>query len=159
MKSKLKNFYKKHREVIVFILLGGIATLINWLTAYLLKLFLDEQILWQNVVINTVAWITATAYAYPVLRKWVFKSKNKNILKECAEFFASRLLTYFLEIALMALTVNALHMNFWLSKILVGLTVFVVNYAVGKLIVFHKKRRKKKKAEAAERAQKAAAGQ
>ena len=159
MKNKLKKLYQKHREVIVFILLGGVATLINWITAYLLKLFLDERILWQNVVINTAAWITATGYAYPALRKWVFKSKNKHILKECAEFFASRFLTYVLEIALMALTVNGLHMHFWFSKVLVGLAVFVTNYAVSKLIVFRKKRRKKKKPEHAAPAPKAEAGQ
>jgi putative flippase GtrA len=159
MTKKLKKLYKKYREVIVYILLGGVATLINWVSAYLLKLFLDEQIVWQNVVINTVAWIAANAFAYPALRKWVFKSKNKHILKECLEFFSSRIITWVLEIALMALTVNALHMNFWLSKVLVGLVIVVANYAVSKLIVFRKKRRKKKKPETAEPVQKAEAGQ
>ena len=159
MTKKLKKLYKKYREVIVYILLGGVATLINWVSAYLLKLFLDEQIVWQNMVINTVAWIAANAFAYPALRKWVFKSKNKHILKECLEFFSSRIITWLLEIALMALTVNALHMNFWLSKVLVGLVIVVANYIVSKLIVFRKKKRKKKTPEAAKPAQKAEAGQ
>ncbi len=55
MSKKLKTFLKKYREVIVYILLGGVATFINWVAAYLLQFWLDEQIVWQNAVINTVA--------------------------------------------------------------------------------------------------------
>ena len=139
MSKKLKTFLKKYREVIVYILLGGVATLINWVAAYLLQFWLDEQIVWQNAVINTVAWAAANAFAYPALRKWVFKSKNKHILKECIEFFSSRIFTWILEIILMAVTVNLLHMNFWISKIIVGLIIVVANYIISKLIVFRKK--------------------
>lgn len=146
MGKLLQRLPKKYREVITYILLGGVATFINWVAAYLLKLFLDEQIVWQNMLINTVAWIAANAFAYPALRKWVFKSRNKNILKECAEFFASRIATWVMELGLMALTVNALGMNFWLSKVLVGLVIVVANYFLSKLIVFRRQARAKKKA-------------
>ena len=142
--KKLRAFLKKHREVIRYILLGGVATLINWLTAYLLQFCLDEQIVWQNMLINTVAWITSNAFAYLALRKWVFKSRDRHILKECARFFGSRIFTWILEVALMALAVNALHMNFWLSKVISGLIVFVTNYLLSKWLVFRKKRRKRK---------------
>ncbi len=144
MSKKLKTFLKKYREVIVYILLGGVATLINWVAAYLLQFWLDEQIVWQNAVINTVAWAAANAFAYPALRKWVFKSKNKHILKECIEFFSSRIFTWILEIILMAVTVNLLHMNFWISKIIVGLIIVVANYIISKLIVFRKKRKRRR---------------
>ena len=144
MSKKLKAFLKKYREIIVYILLGGVATFINWVSAYVLQFWLDEQIVWQNALINTIAWLAANAFAYPALRKWVFKSKNKNILKECAEFFSSRIFTWLLEIALMALTVNALHMNFWLSKVIVGLIIVVANYIISKLIVFRKKRKRRR---------------
>ena len=144
MSKKLKTFLKKYREVIVYILLGGVATFINWVAAYLLQFWLDEQIVWQNAVINTVAWAAANAFAYPALRKWVFKSKNKHILKECIEFFSSRIFTWILEIILMALTVNLLHMNFWISKIIVGLIIVVANYIISKLIVFRKKRKRRR---------------
>ena len=142
--KKLRAFLKKHREVIRYILLGGVATLINWLTAYLLQFCLDEQIVWQNMLINTVAWVASNAFAYLALRKWVFKSRERHILKECARFFGSRIFTWILEVALMALAVNALHMNFWLSKVISGLIVFVTNYLLSKWLVFRKKRRKRK---------------
>ena len=92
--KKLRAFLKKHREVIRYILLGGVATLINWLTAYLLQFCLDEQIVWHNVVINTVAWITSNAFAYLALRKWVFKSRDKHILKECASSISSYVISF-----------------------------------------------------------------
>ena len=142
---KVRAFYKKHREVIVYILLGGVATLLNWVTAFLLQFCLDEQVVWQNGVINTLAWIVSNAYAYLALRKWVFRSRDKHIVKECARFFGSRIFTWILEVVLMAVAVNALHLNFWLSKIISGLIVFVTNYLLSKLLVFHKKRRKRKK--------------
>ena len=143
--KRLRAFLKKHREVIFYILLGGVATLINWVTAYLLQFCLDEQIVWHNVVINTVAWITSNAFAYLALRKWVFRSRDRHIVKECARFFGSRIFTWILEVILMALAVNGLHMNFWLSKIIAGLIVFVTNYLLSKLLVFRKKRKQRKK--------------
>ncbi|MBP3210372.1 MAG: GtrA family protein [Oscillospiraceae bacterium] len=74
-----------------------------------------------------------------VNRKWVFASRNTNIFKECAEFVGSRLATGVLEIGLMGLLVNVMHLEFWLAKITVSIIVVVANYILSKLFIFRTK--------------------
>ena len=103
---------------------------------YILKLFLNDQIAWQNVVINTLSWAAAIAFAYPANRKYVFESKNQNVFRECIEFVGSRITTGVMEVAMMSLTVNVMKLDFWISKLLVSVIVIVANYVLSKLVVF-----------------------
>ena len=137
--KKFVAFLKKYRELIVYGIVGVLTTLVNWIASYVLKLFLDEQVVWQNLLINAVAWTAAIAFAYPTNRKWVFASRNTNIIKECTEFVSSRLATGVLETGLMGLLVNAMHLEFWIAKITVSVFVVVANYILSKLFIFRVK--------------------
>ena len=130
---------QKYREIIIYGVVGVLTTAVSWIASFVLKLFLDDQIAWQNLIINTLSWIAAIAFAYPANRKYVFASKNSNIIRECAEFVGSRLATGVMEVGLMGLTVNVLKINFWVSKLLVSIIVIVANYILSKLVVFKTK--------------------
>ena len=139
MAERIKTLIIKYREIIVYILVGCMTTAVSWIMSYILKLFLNDQIVWQNAVINAVSWIAANAVAYPANRTWVFRSRNPDILKECIGFLGSRVATgLILEVGLMALLVNAMHINFWVSKFLVCILVTVGNYVLSKLVIFRR---------------------
>ena len=121
---------------IVYGIVGVLTTAVSWLAAFILKLFLNDQIAWQNVVINTLSWAAAIAFAYPANRKYVFESKNQNVFRECIEFVGSRITTGVMEVAMMSLTVNVMKLDFWISKLLVSVIVIVANYVLSKLVVF-----------------------
>ena len=94
----------------------------------------------QNAAINVLSWISANAFAYPANRAWVFKSKNRDVLRECIEFLSSRIATGLLfEVGLMALLVNVLQIDFWISKVVTSVFVTVANYVFSKLVVFRQK--------------------
>ena len=133
---QIKSLILKYREFIVYGIVGVLTTAVSWLAAFILKLFLNDQIAWQNVVINTLSWAAAIAFAYPANRKYVFESKNQNVFRECIEFVGSRITTGVMEVALMSLTVNVMNLDFWLSKLLVSVIVIVANYVLSKLVVF-----------------------
>ena len=88
------------------------------------------------MVINTLSWAAAIAFAYPANRKYVFESKNQNVFRECIEFVGSRITTGVMEVAMMSLTVNVMKLDFWISKLLVSVIVIVANYVLSKLVVF-----------------------
>ncbi len=133
------QLFQKYREIIIYGVVGVLTTAVSWIASFVLKLFLDDQIAWQNLIINTLSWIAAIAFAYPANRKYVFASKNSNIVRECAEFVGSRLATGVMEVGLMSLTVNVLKINFWVSKLLVSIIVIIANYILSKLVVFKTK--------------------
>lgn len=137
--STLGRLFQKHREIIIYGVVGVLTTAVSWIASFVLKLFLDDQIAWQNLIINTLSWIAAIAFAYPANRKYVFASKNSNIIRECAEFVGSRIATGVMEVGLMGLTVNVLKVNFWVSKLLVSIFVIIANYILSKFMVFKAK--------------------
>ena len=136
----IRKICAKYREVIVYIIVGLLTTMVSWAVCFICKLFLDPEIVWQNYLINTIGWAAGVCFAYPLNRKWVFKSDNPGILKEFLEFASSRLFTYILEIIIMLLAVNALKIDYWISKICIAaVLVTVINYLVSKKIIFRER--------------------
>ena len=88
-----------------------------------------------------ISWVAGVLFAYPLNRKWVFKSKNPHILKEFTGFASSRFSTWVLDVFIMWLTVNVFHWNYWISKIFISsVLVMIVNYIFSKFLVFRKKK-------------------
>ncbi|MBP5669250.1 MAG: GtrA family protein, partial [Lachnospiraceae bacterium] len=91
---------------------------------------------------NTLNWIAGVCFAYPLNRKWVFKSTNPQIFKEFLGFASSRLSTWVLDVFIMWLTVNIFHWNYWICKIFISsVLVMVVNYIFSKFLIFRKKKK------------------
>ena len=136
----IKKLFVKYREIIVYLVVGVMTTIFSWGACFVAELFLNPEITWQNGVINTIGWVAGVVFAYPLNRKWVFGSTNPNIMKEFGGFAASRLSTWILDIVIMAVTVNVLHMHYWIAKIFISaVLVMILNYVFSKLFIFKKK--------------------
>lgn len=143
MFERIKLLLIKHREIIVYLIVGVMTTLVSWIASFLLKLFLDSGHVFQNFLINTGGWIAGVCFAYPTNRIFVFRSTNPRILAEFLGFSASRLSTWILDILVMALTVNVFSMDYWIAKIFISsVLVTVLNYVISKLLIFRSKKEK-----------------
>ena len=141
MIAKCRELFKKYEEIIVYLIVGVMNTIVSWAACFLLEwLFLDPNITWQNFIINSFGWVVGVCFSYPLNRKWVFKSTNPQILKEFTGFAASRLSTWILDIVVMWLTVNVWNMQYWIAKICISaVLVTVLNYVFSKVLIFKKK--------------------
>lgn len=140
MTDKIKTLCKKYEEILIYLIVGVMTTVVSWGAAYLGKLILDTDISWQNTVNNTFSWLVGVLFAYPLNRKWVFKSTNPKIIKEFLGFAASRISTLFMDVIIMWLTVNIIHMDYWIAKIFISsVIVTIANYVFSKLLIFKKK--------------------
>ena len=143
MIEKIKALCIRYREIIVYIIVGGLTTVVGWGTKFLWNIIFYGGTAYptslQNAILSVVEWVAGVAFAYPTNRKWVFQSKNPNILKEASGFVASRLATLGLNFLTMQLLVNLLHVNFYVSTVIAGVLVIVGNYVFSKLFVFKKK--------------------
>ena len=141
MKERLKALLQKHREIVIYLAVGALTTLVSWAVCWICKLFLDPDVPLQNSVINTVGWAAGVLFAYPMNRRFVFQSRNPNVLREFAGFVASRVSTWLIEVAIMTLTVNVMHISYWVAKICIAtVMVVILNYVFSKLFIFRKKR-------------------
>lgn len=146
----LKKLFCRYRQIILYVIAGGLTTLVNWV-AYaactgVLPIKNTEQLILTS---NTIAWIIAVLFAYVTNKRWVFETKTdsfSSLLKEMISFIGARLLTGLLEILGVPLLVKLgmsqtlFGIEGFLAKIIVSIVVTVLNYILSKLIVFKKKK-------------------
>ena len=130
----------KYQEILVYIIVGVITTVVAWAVFYVLSIFLDSDnpvLLTINTILN---WTAGVLVAYPMNRHWVFHSTNDNKLKEFIGFVASRVTTLIIEEVVMILCVNVIGINQYVSKyVIASILVIILNYVFSKLFVFKKK--------------------
>ena len=141
MIKKIWNLYKKYEEIINYLIVGGLTTVVSLAVYYGSVLtFLDPNNAVQLQIANILSWVLAVAFAYVTNRIFVFKSKEENIVKECSAFVGSRILTLLMDMFIMFLFVTVLHLNDKVFKIVSQVFVVIGNYLISKLIVFKKKK-------------------
>ena len=138
--SKLINLYKKYKELISYLIVGGLTTVVSLGVYYGCVLtFLDPEVAVQLQAANVLSWIAAVTFAYFTNRKYVFESKNENRLQEAAAFYGSRVTTLLLDMLCMFLMVTLMGWNVKVAKLIVQVLVTVANYILSKFLVFRKK--------------------
>ena len=140
MKYKLLDLYKKYEEIVNYLVVGVLTTIVSWGAAWVATLIFDPNVSWQNAVINTISWGAGVIFGYFANRKYVFKSTNPEMMKEFISFAGGRISTWLLDVIIMEVTVNMLNLPYWPCKIFISsVLVMVANYVLSKLFVFRKK--------------------
>lgn len=141
--KKIISIYKKYEEIINYIIVGGLTTLVSLASKWILLFtVLDAASALELQIAVIISWICAVSFAYITNRIFVFKSNNKNILKEITSFFGARTLTLLLEMVIMWFFVTLLRMNSdtWVLiwTVLSQFIILVLNYVFSKIFVFKK---------------------
>ena len=128
---------KNYREIIRYLIVGVLTAVVSLAVYYVCVLtFLNPQSALQLQAANVLSWIAAVTFAYITSRIYVFQSKRKDWLQEAAAFYSSRLLTLFMDMAIMFVVVTLCGMNDKLGKLVVQVVVTIANYIFSKLFVF-----------------------
>lgn len=140
----IKDMYKKYEEIVNYLIVGVLTTIVSLGVKWgLLFTILDAKVAIQLQIAVVTSWIAAVLFAYFASRRFVFKSKNKNILKEMLSFFGARVTTLLMEMVIMWFFVNLLKLNSdtWVLvwTVVVQILVTIFNYVFSKLFVFKKK--------------------
>ncbi len=137
---KYEPWLKAHREGILYLLFGGLTTLVSWLVFFVFEgpLGLDA-----TFIANPISWVLAVAFAYLTNRTWVFKSRTSGALPlflEVLSFYASRVITFLFEEGVLLLFVTLLSLPALPIKIAASVLVVLLNYVFSKLFVFRRKK-------------------
>ena len=139
MINKIKKLFKKYEEIIWYLVIGVLTTVVNFVIYYLVTVsFLNPNNKLELQVAEVLAWIGAVVFAYFTNRKYVFKKKNKANLSEGIEFASFRVVTLLIEMALMFVFVSLLKYNDRIMKIVIQFVVIILNYVFSKFFVFKK---------------------
>lgn len=141
--KKIWSLYHKYEEVINYLIVGVLTTIVSLGVKYLLLFtFLDASNAVELQIAVIISWVCAVAFAYVTNRIFVFKSKNKNYFKEISSFVSGRILTLLMEMAIMWFFVTLLKLNtdFWVVvfTMICQVLITVANYILSKLFIFKK---------------------
>ena len=129
-----------NRETISYLVVGVLTTVVSLAVYYGLVLTtLNPDNAVQLQIANIISWTVAVSFAYIANRKYVFRSKNPDILREAGSFFASRIGTLIMDMLLMFIMVTLLGVSDKIAKLIVQVVVTIANYVFSKLFVFRKK--------------------
>lgn len=136
--TKIWQLVKINKEVILYLVFGGLAFFVSIITYALFEKILG----FLPLVANLFSWVITVTFAYITNRIWVFESHVKDfngILKELVAFFGGRVVTLLIEEGVLFMGINMLSIDSIVTKIAAQIVVIVSNYFISKLIVFKKK--------------------
>ncbi len=135
--DKVQKLYKilVNRETIAYAIVGGLTTLVNFISYYMLCNILGVP----NLIANAIAWVLAVSFAYITNDKFVFlsiKSDVKNEAIKITKFFGARVVTFVIEEAGLYLFVDLLGFYNLIVKAALAVIVIILNYIFSKLYIF-----------------------
>lgn len=147
MTDKLKKFARKHKEALLYLLFGGLTTLVSILSFAIFNSLLGEE---RYLISNLISWIIAIIFAFFTNKNFVFLSKandKKTLLSEGGKFLSARVVSLGLEELILWLMLDVLGLAGFalafldgeiISKTVATVFVVVANYFFSKFIVFKK---------------------
>ena len=143
MVEKVKALWIKYEEIIAYLIVGGLTTIVSWTAKFIANFLLFGNTMYptsfQNWVLSVINWTAGVIFAYFTNRRFVFKS-HAPMLKEAPKFVLSRVSTLILDIVVMQVLNVRLGVNLWVATIISAVLVIVGNYVFSKLFVFNKKK-------------------
>ena len=138
MIQKLRSLILKYWDVLSYLFFGVLTTVVN----YLIYLPAFNLCGLSAAVSNMIAWVGAVVFAFLTNKPFVFRSHDwsaKTVVPEFTKFVSCRLASGVLETGILLLTVDCLHWNGNLWKLVTQVLVIIINYVGSKLLVFRKK--------------------
>ena len=137
--EKIKEQYFKYKEIINYLVFGGLATVVNFVTYFIVARLIGID----KVLSSGISWFFSVLFAYITNKLFVFESKTdgiKAILIEMGSFFLARIVSGILcDVGTFAIMVKVFNINDLFAKIVTQIMVVIVNYVFSKLIIFRKK--------------------
>ena len=138
MNDTIIGLFKKYKEVIMYLIFGGLTTVVSLGSYYGIRAIAPSL---HYQIINTISWVIAVAFAYITNRLYVFDAKSHTaagIVREIISFIGGRLFSYFAEWAVMAIFIDKIGWNDKIVKIVAQIIVVILNYIISKLLIFRK---------------------
>lgn len=135
MIRKLRSLVEKYRDVLSYVFFGVLTTIVN----YLIYLPVYNYCGFSASVSNMIAWVGAVIFAYLTNKPFVFHSFDwsaKTVIPELTKFVSCRLASGVMETVILLLTVDCLHWNGNIWKLVTQVLVVIFNYVGSKLLVF-----------------------
>lgn len=120
------------KDLLLYMIVGGIATVAEWVAFYLV----NDICHWHYMLATVVAYVFSTFVNWLAGRIIMFKNTNKSILFEIISIYMASIIGLLLNLLIMWFAVDICNVQEMLSKIIATGCVFIWNYLIRKLFIY-----------------------
>ena len=141
----------KFRELIIYVIVGGLTTVVDWVVFWLLDKIISPvalpdiiKLITPNIIPYTIAWFAAVVFSFFANKLLVFRYGKGNNAKTFVGFLVSRILSLAIAIAfdiVLTSEIVGICMNKYVVKLISSVVVVIFNYVIGKWVVFRKNKK------------------
>lgn len=139
----LQDIYYKYEEKWLYVLFGGLTTVVSIVTKLLLFGLVPGEPKWESTAGVIFSWICAVTFAFFTNKKYVFKNETKTreeFWKVFFSFYGARLATLAMEEVIFLVFCDWLGISKTLITFLSQVLIFIANYILSKVFVFKDKK-------------------
>ena len=130
------------KQVIKFGIVGisniAIDVLVYWLFTRFFHLY--------YILAATVSFLVANVWSYFWNRRWTFHDDNRAVIRQYFKFLAANIIAIILNLGVLFVLVDFLHLNDITAKIIASIIVGLINFAINKKWAFGGKPEKSQEA-------------
>ena len=140
--EKLKKLFFKYKEIITYILVGGVTTLVRWGTTAIFEKIcgpLGFEGLALSITVTVLSLLVTILFAFPPNKLIVFESKSFRkgiVIKEFIAFMSARAAASVIELVGIPAISELFSIPTLATTMIVSLIVLVVNYVLSKVFIF-----------------------
>ena len=135
MKRTIKALLHRYRDMLAYLVFGGLTTAVNIVSYWILAHLCGLGVMGSTVL----AWVLSVVFAYVTNRIWVFHSEARGmqaIFREMASFFSCRFATGIVDWGCMLVFADILGWWDLGVKVAANVLVIILNYLASKWVIF-----------------------
>ena len=139
---RLQKIYYQYEEKWLYLVFGGLTTVISMVTKLLLFWLVPGEPNWESTAGVVFSWICSVTFAFFTNKKYVFRNETKGakeFWKVFTSFYGARLATLGMEEAIFLIFCDWLGVNKTVITVVSQVFIFVANYILRKIFVFKSK--------------------
>lgn len=128
-------FYKRHKQVLLYLFFGAVTTVISIGVFSLLNIALGVN----EHIANLTSWVLAVLVAFLTNRTMVFDAETNSagaFLAQMITFYAGRVATLLVEELIIFVFITTLKFDSFTVKLVAQIIIIILNYVISKLFVF-----------------------
>lgn len=135
--SKLKAMIIKYQESLLYLIFGGLTTVVD----FLIYVVMTDLVHINYLISNVLAFSGAVVFAFVTNKLYVFKShsfESRRLFYEVTTFIGARLFSLVVNMVILYVFVEWVGLDDLLVKIAASVVVVMMNYVISKWLVFKK---------------------
>lgn len=136
MMERTVGLFNKYKEIILYVVFGGLTTIVNFIVFFSLNMFGMNYLMR-----NAIAIIVSIMFAYITNKICVFNTESnsiKSIVLEFTKFISCRGFSALCDMFCMYVIVSLMNLSEIFAKIVTGIIVILLNYVFSKYFIFKK---------------------